>query len=123
MELHEAPALYEKVIHYNEAKELQVRLTINTFRGIEYLHVRKYYLDFTEDSIDEIASLAFLINQEVENIGARRLHTVMSHLLNDFLFEVPDLIGPNSKILITKEMVQERLSTLVKNRDLSQYIL
>lgn len=49
MELHEAPALYEKVIHYNEAKELQVRLTINTFRGIEYLHVRKYYLDFTEE--------------------------------------------------------------------------
>mgnify|MGYP001201716783 FL=1 len=49
MELHEAPALYEKIIHYNEAKELQVRLTINTFRGIEYLHVRKYYLDFTEE--------------------------------------------------------------------------
>jgi hypothetical protein len=49
MELHEAPAVYEKVIHYNEAKELQVRLTINTFRGIEYLHVRKYYLDFTEE--------------------------------------------------------------------------
>ena len=43
------PAVYEKVIHYNEAKELQVRLTINTFRGIEYLHVRKYYLDFTEE--------------------------------------------------------------------------
>jgi len=81
------------------------------------------YLDFTDDAIEEIASLAFLINQEVENIGARRLHTVMSHLLNDFLFEVPDLIGPNSKIRITKEMVQERLSTLVKNRDLSQYIL
>jgi hypothetical protein len=49
MELHEAPALYEKIIHYNEDKELQVRLTINTFRGIEYLHVRKYYLDFTEE--------------------------------------------------------------------------
>lgn len=81
------------------------------------------YLDFTDEAIDEIASLAFLINQEVENIGARRLHTVMSHLLNDFLFEVPDLIGPNSKIRITKEMVQERLSSLVKNRDLSQYIL
>jgi ATP-dependent HslUV protease ATP-binding subunit HslU len=81
------------------------------------------YLDFTDDAIEEIASLAFLINQEVENIGARRLHTVMSHLLNDFLFEVPDLIGPNSKIRITREMVQERLSSLVKNRDLSQYIL
>ena len=81
------------------------------------------YLDFTDGAIEEIAHLAFVINQEVENIGARRLHTVMSHLLNDFLFEVPDLIGPNSKITITQEMVKERLSTLVKNRDLSQYIL
>ncbi len=81
------------------------------------------YLDFTDDAIEEIANLAFVINQEVENIGARRLHTVMSHLLNDFLFEVPDSIGPNSKIRITREMVQERLRSLVKNRDLSQYIL
>jgi ATP-dependent HslUV protease ATP-binding subunit HslU len=81
------------------------------------------YLDFTDGAIEEIAHLAFVINQEVENIGARRLHTVMSHLLNDFLFEVPDLIGPNSKITITQDMVKERLSTLVKNRDLSQYIL
>lgn len=85
--------------------------------------VEEVYLDFTDDAIEEIASLAFLINQEVENIGARRLHTVMSHLLNDFLFEVPDFIGPNSRISITKEMVKERLSSLVKNRDLSQYIL
>ncbi len=85
--------------------------------------VEEVYLDFTDDAIEEIASLAFLINQEVENIGARRLHTVMSHLLNDFLFEVPDFIGPNSRISITQEMVKERLSSLVKNRDLSQYIL
>ncbi|WP_291368280.1 ATP-dependent protease ATPase subunit HslU [Cyclobacterium sp.] len=81
------------------------------------------YLEYTDDAIQEIATLAFSINEEVENIGARRLHTVMSHLLNDFLFEVPDTIQPNSKIMITKEMVQERLSSLVKNRDLSQYIL
>ncbi|MEY2705760.1 MAG: hypothetical protein RL407_1822 [Bacteroidota bacterium] len=80
-------------------------------------------LEFTDQAIDEVARLAFIINQEVENIGARRLHTVMSHLLNEFLFEVPDKIGPNSKIMVTQEMVQERLSTLVKNRDLSQYIL
>jgi len=80
-------------------------------------------LDFADDAMEEIAALAFTINEEVENIGARRLHTVMSHLLNDFLFEVPDTIGPNSKIMITKEMVTERLSSLVKNRDLSQYIL
>ena len=80
-------------------------------------------LEFTDDAIEEIARLAFLINQEVENIGARRLHTVMSHLLNDFLFDVPDLIEANSKIMVTKEMVEERLNALVKNRDLSQYIL
>ncbi|WP_296701143.1 ATP-dependent protease ATPase subunit HslU [Algoriphagus sp.] len=81
------------------------------------------YLEFNDEAIEEVARLAFLINQEVENIGARRLHTVMSHLLNDFLFDVPDSIKANSKIMITKEMVQERLATLVKNRDLSQYIL
>ena len=81
------------------------------------------FLDFNEEAIEEIARLAFLINQEVENIGARRLHTVMSHLLNDFLFDVPDTIKANSKIMVTREMVQERLATLVKNRDLSQYIL
>ncbi|WP_338221819.1 ATP-dependent protease ATPase subunit HslU [Algoriphagus sp. oki45] len=80
-------------------------------------------LEFNDEAIEEIARLAFLINQEVENIGARRLHTVMSHLLNDFLFEVPDTIEPNSRIMVTKEMVHDRLSTLVKNRDLSQYIL
>lgn len=81
------------------------------------------YLEYTDDAIQEIAALAFSINEEVENIGARRLHTVMSHLLNDFLFDVPDTIQANSKIMITKDMVQERLSSLVKNRDLSQYIL
>ena len=80
-------------------------------------------LEFSEESIEEIARIAFLINQEVENIGARRLHTVMSHLLNDFLFEVPDVIEPNSKIMVTREMVLDRLNSLVKNRDLSQYIL
>ncbi|RPA68718.1 ATP-dependent protease ATPase subunit HslU [Cyclobacteriaceae bacterium YHN15] len=81
------------------------------------------YLDFNDEAIKEIARLAFKINEEVENIGARRLHTVMSHLLNDFLFEVPDTIEANSKIMITKEMVQDRLTSLVQNRDLSQYIL
>lgn len=80
-------------------------------------------LEYTDEAVEEIASLAFKINEEVENIGARRLHTVMSHLLNDFLFDVPDTIKANSKIMITKEMVDERLSSLVKNKDLSQYIL
>lgn len=49
MQLHEAPELYERVIHYDEEKEVQVRLIISTFRGVEYLHLRKYYMDFNEE--------------------------------------------------------------------------
>jgi|TARA_B110000503_G_C7169755_1_gene423747 hypothetical protein len=49
MELFEAPEAYSRVIHYDEVKEVQVRLTINTFRGIEYIHLRKYYMDFDEE--------------------------------------------------------------------------
>ncbi|MEM9856563.1 MAG: ATP-dependent protease ATPase subunit HslU [Bacteroidota bacterium] len=80
-------------------------------------------LTFQEDALDEIAETAFHINTEVENIGARRLHTVVSQLLNEFLFDVPDKIGPNAKITVTREMVREKLQNLVKNRDLSEYIL
>ncbi len=80
-------------------------------------------LSFEQDALEELAEMAFRINSEVENIGARRLHTVMSKLLNDILFDIPDTIGANSKIVITRDMVLERLAGLVKNRDLSQYIL
>ncbi|HSJ68294.1 MAG TPA: ATP-dependent protease ATPase subunit HslU [Anditalea sp.] len=90
---------------------------------IALFEAEEVYLEYTDEALLEIAKLAFQINEEVENIGARRLQTVMVHLLNDFLFDVPDTIQANSKIMITKEMVSERLSTLVKNRDLSQYIL
>ncbi|MBF9253353.1 ATP-dependent protease ATPase subunit HslU [Pontibacter sp. 172403-2] len=80
-------------------------------------------LAFNDEALDEIASIAFEVNTEVENIGARRLHTVMSRLLNDILFDVPDKIGANAHILVDRAMVQEKLSGMVKNRDLSQYIL
>ena len=49
MELHKAPPVYERVIHYNEEHEVQIRLSVNSFRGTEYLHLRKYYLDFDEN--------------------------------------------------------------------------
>ena len=49
MELFEAPEAYSRVIHYDEVKEVQIRLTVNTFRGIEYMHLRKYYMDFDEE--------------------------------------------------------------------------
>ncbi len=80
-------------------------------------------LSFNDDALSEIAHIAFLVNAEVENIGARRLQTVMSHLLNDIMFDIPDVISANSRVVITKELVQERLGGMVKNRDLSQYIL
>ena len=80
-------------------------------------------LSFEDEALSELAALAFKINSEVENIGARRLQTVMSTLLNDFMFDIPDKIGPNTQIVINRAMVQERLNHLVQNRDLSQYIL
>jgi len=49
MDLYQAPELYERTIHYDTDKEIQIRLTVSTFRGVEYLSLRKYYLDFTEE--------------------------------------------------------------------------
>ena len=80
-------------------------------------------LEYTDEALQEIARIAFHINEEVENIGARRLHTVMSRLLNDILFDIPEQIPPNAKVVVTKEMVQERLNGLVQNKDLSEFIL
>lgn len=80
-------------------------------------------LSFQEAALEKIAEIAFHINSEVENIGARRLHTVMSHLLNEFLFDIPDVIGPNAHVVITEDIVEKNLAGLVKNKDLSQYIL
>ena len=80
-------------------------------------------LSYNEDALERLAEIAFDLNEELENIGARRLHTVMSHLLNELLFDVPDKIEANSKILITKELVDQKLNSLLKNRDLSEFIL
>ena len=78
---------------------------------------------FTDDAMDEIANMAFTINAEIENIGARRLQTVMSKLLNELLFDVPDKIQANAVISVDAAMVREKLSGFVKNKDLSEYIL
>jgi ATP-dependent HslUV protease ATP-binding subunit HslU len=78
---------------------------------------------FTDEALLEVARIAFAVNSEVENIGARRLQTVMSQLLNDLMFDIPDIIKPDEKVVVGKELVIERLGGMVKNRDLSQYIL
>ena len=80
-------------------------------------------LSFDDEALHEMAHIAFEVNSEVENIGARRLQTVVGHLLNDFMFDIPDAIGPNAKVVVTRTLVQDKLSGLVKNRDLSQFIL
>ncbi|MGD1839620.1 MAG: ATP-dependent protease ATPase subunit HslU [Thermonemataceae bacterium] len=87
------------------------------------LAAEEVQLSFEDAALDKLAEIAFYANSEVENIGARRLQTVMSRLLNDFLFEIPDTITPGTTLTVTAEMVEERLADLVKNRDLSQYIL
>lgn len=79
-------------------------------------------LEFDTDSIKEIAKIAAEVNEQVENIGARRLHTILTTLLEDFLFDAPDNIKVK-KIFITKKVVEDRLRDIVKNRDLSRYIL
>jgi ATP-dependent HslUV protease ATP-binding subunit HslU len=79
-------------------------------------------IDFTDDAIKEIAHLAAQVNEEVENIGARRLHTILSSLLEELMFSIPDDIKETS-ISIDKSYVNKQLDGLVKNRDLSHYIL
>lgn len=79
-------------------------------------------LTFSEDAIREIAKIAAEVNEQVENIGARRLHTILTTVLEEILFEVPDKIK-KSKVEITKKYVNEKLNSIVKNRDLSRYIL
>ncbi len=79
-------------------------------------------LEFTEDAIREVARIATEVNDQVENIGARRLHTILTTLLDEILFDVPDKL-PKDKVVISGKDVKERLESIVKNRDLSKYIL
>jgi ATP-dependent HslUV protease ATP-binding subunit HslU len=79
-------------------------------------------LDFEEDGIREIARLAAEVNDQVENIGARRLHTILTTLLEQVLYDVPDVIMEET-VTVDANLVQQKLDSIVKNRDLSQYIL
>ena len=78
-------------------------------------------LQFTDDAIERVAELAALVNERMENIGARRLHTVMEKLLDEISFEGPDLAGKS--ITIDAAYVDRMLADIVKNEDLSRYIL
>lgn len=79
-------------------------------------------LEFDESAIKEIAKLAAQVNSEITNIGARRLHTIMSTLLEETLFNAPDNIESND-VKINDETVRNNLNTIIKNQDMSRYIL
>ncbi len=87
----------------------------------ELLKTEGVTLEFSEEAIETIAEIARSINEESENIGARRLHTILEQLLEEVSFEAPDLSGQT--ITITPDYIQGRLKDLLKHQDLSRYIL
>jgi len=85
------------------------------------LSVEGVNLVFTKDSIKEIAKFTFVANQKVENIGARRMHTIIEKILEDISFEADEKRGET--ITISKKMVQDKLSSLIEDEDITRYIL
>jgi ATP-dependent HslUV protease ATP-binding subunit HslU len=85
------------------------------------MKTEKLSLEFADDAIDEICEVAAEVNSQLEDIGARRLHTVMEKLLEEVSFEAPDM--KDVKVLVDRPYVQKHLSDIVKNRDLRKYIL
>jgi len=89
---------------------------------IALLETEGVKLEFTADGIGEVAKIATEVNEQVENIGARRLHTILTTLLDEILFDVPDKL-PSEKVTINAEIVKQKLDKIVKDRDLSKFIL
>ena len=88
---------------------------------IALLGTEEVELIFKDDSVDEIADIAALVNDKTENIGARRLHTILEKLLEDISFDAPEKKG--IKLEIDRIYVKDKLSAIVKDEDLSRYIL
>ncbi|MDR0921623.1 MAG: ATP-dependent protease ATPase subunit HslU [Lactobacillales bacterium] len=88
---------------------------------IALLATENVAVTFTIEAIKKIAQIAYDVNRDTDNIGARRLHTILEKLLEDLLFEAPEM--PNTEITITEAYVNEKLGDIVENEDLSRYIL
>jgi len=88
---------------------------------VELLRTEGVTLRFMPDAVEAIAEIAFTVNQRAENIGARRLYTVMERLLDEVSFDAPSMTG--QELVIDAEYVQARLADVVKDEDLSRYIL
>lgn len=102
-------------------KILQVPKNALIRQYTELLKVDKVNLEFTDDGIDAIAETAFNMNQQYENIGARRLHTVLEQVLMDVSYEAPDAISGN--VIIDKDYVYSKVNTIYKARDINKYII
>jgi len=94
MELHQAAPMYEKIIHYDEVKETQIRLTVSAFRGIEYLHLRKYYLAFDEEWCPSSEGIAM----ELDFDNSRELFAGLVEILS--LAESKDILEEHFKDFI-----------------------
>ncbi|MFS8523422.1 MAG: HslU--HslV peptidase ATPase subunit, partial [Limnochordales bacterium] len=78
-------------------------------------------LEFTNDAVDAIAEMAERVNASTENIGARRLHTILERVLEEVSFDAPELSG--GKVVVDAAFVRERLAGVTDDRDLSRYVL
>ena len=87
----------------------------------EMMATEDIQLSFTDDAVEQIAEVATIVNERTENIGARRLYTIMETLLEDISFDAPDLV--EKKIVIDAKYVEEKLDNIVEDEDLSRYIL
>jgi ATP-dependent HslUV protease ATP-binding subunit HslU len=114
VELHSlGPAEFERILTEPENALIKQYRALMATEGIN--------LNFTPDAVKEIAALATRVNERTENIGARRLHTIMEKLLEDISFQAPDM--KEQEIAINAAYVRERLANLIEDEDLSRYIL
>jgi ATP-dependent HslUV protease ATP-binding subunit HslU len=90
-------------------------------QSIELLATEGVRLDFTSEAIEELAEIAFRVNAQNENIGARRLHTILEKTLEEVSFEAPNLDGQT--IQITPQYIRRQLGAILADQDLSRYIL
>ena len=88
---------------------------------VALLETERVHLSFKEDAIEEIARIAAQVNDKAENIGARRLHTVMERLVDEISYSAPEM--PGKEVNIDAQYVKDRLSPILEDEDLSRYIL
>ncbi|OIK15274.1 HslU--HslV peptidase ATPase subunit [Bacillus sp. MUM 13] len=104
---------FVRILHEPDNALIKQYIALLETEGIE--------IEFSDDAIHKIAEVAFEVNQNTDNIGARRLHTIMERLLEDLSFEAPEI--SMQKVTITPKYVEDKLGSISRNKDLSQFIL